>query len=931
MRKMLKISMLCLLAAAQSIVVNGQAATASDTIKEAFTLITNAPQEKVFLHTDKPYYFQGDTIWIKAYLTGAITHKMNSFSRYLYVELVDAKDKLLARQLIERNDDSFVASIPIDIEQQEGNYYLRAYTKWMQNFPQDFIYVQNVKILHNSALKCRMEIRQERDGDNRMAVITLTDPSTKAAMENVRVKCIIGVSERDKKYITRQSNKNGEVRVALPKDDREKCVIEVAASNDHWQARRVFEIPPAMDYDVAFFPEGGARIAGHTQKIAFKALNSLGLSEPVSGAVLSSKGDTLTNFESVHDGMGSFYLDNSDESECAVIVRNGNNEEKRYAIEPPVRNGVALTLNQGRGRIIYKLLRPDGYTGPEPEQMIIHVRGRLISSFPIAGKESGQLNTELLPEGVSHFVVTDGNFMPLTERLAYIRSEAPAMSADAVNGALAPRKPVKLEIDVTDGNKAGLRGNFSISVTDAYAVELDSMSENLRSYMLLSSDLKGHVENPAYYFNNPDSRTAVYLDNLMMTQGWTRFDLKEILHFRAHDYQYPIERGQSMSGMVKTGFGKPVKNTTVIALIPQLRKSYYTQTDDKGRFILDNLRFPINSTMRIQASKKNRLSNYVLSVDNPVYPEFYNPHPVAEKSSERLDNYVGELEKGYTSVNGQRVIHLPEISVIGNGSRYENYAAHTWDEDRIEQTKVKTALELLRQMPGLQTSPQGDLVFATAGGHIRSENEQRPQDVNRPMTFGSVSPKALRPKIYLDNRQIQTADLNQIKAEDIKFVNLIDPETDRTLSEAVFDDDNSDDALYNEALMETTDDDDNTVTLRGKTLQEQLTKPATGRIMLTSKTGNLIVQDETNQKALTLMPLGYSVAKKFYSPKYEVKDEFAEADVRSTVYWAPVIKTDEAGRMTVEFYASDRTDGYNYVIEGITEDGRVCHLSGIIR
>ena len=919
-------SMLCLLCAAQSIFVNGQQTSSSDTIAEAFKLVTNAPQEKVFLHTDKPYYFQGDTIWIKAYLAGAITHKMNSFSRYLYIELVDGKNKLLTRQLIERTDDSFVASIPIDPDQQEGNYYLRAYTKWMQNFPPDFIYVRNVKIHHNSALKCKMALRQESDGDTRTAVITLIDPTTKTGMENLRVKCIIGASGNDRKYTTHRSNRNGEVRVALPEEAKEKCVLEVVASNDDWQARRVFDIPPASDYDVAFFPEGGARISGHTQKIAFKALNSSGFSEPITGVALSSNGDTLTRFESVHCGMGSFFLDNSDESECEIVVTNSANEEKRYTIGRARRNSVALTLNQGRNRIVYKLLKPGGYVGPEPKYMIIHVRGRLVASFPIAGKESGQLGTELLPEGIAHFVVTDGNYTPLSERLVYIQGDAPAVSVNVPDEKLMPRKPVRLKI-----NPGGIKGNFSISVTDSYAVEPDSLGENLRSYMLLSSDLKGHIENPAFYFKNPDNRTYAYLDNLMLTQGWSRFDVDDILHFRSPDYKYPVERGQSMSGTVKTGFGKPVKNTTVIAFIPQLRKSYYTQTDDDGRFVLDNLRFPLNSTMRIQASKKSKLSNYVLKVDNADYPEFFNPHPVEDCRSERLDNYVSELERGYTSVNGQRVIHLPEISIIGNGSRYEGYAAHTWDEDRIEQTRVKTALELLRQMPGLQTSPQGDLVFATAGGHIRSENEQRPQDQNRPMTFGSVSPKALRPKIYLDNRQIQTADLDQIKAEDIKFVNLIDPETDQTLSEAVFDDDNSDDALYNEALLETTDEDDNTVSLRGRTLQEQLTKPATGRIMLTSKSGDLIIQDETNQKALTLMPLGYSVSKKFYSPKYEVEEEFAEADVRSTVFWAPIIKTDGSESVTVEFYASDRTDGYNYVLEGITDDGRVCHSSGIIR
>ena len=931
MKKILFTTMLCLLAAVQSIVAKEEINSAVDSISDAFKIVTNAPQEKVFLHTDKPYYFQGDTIWIKGYLTGAITHKMNSFSRNLYIELVDKADKLIIRQLVERLDDSFIASMPISVEQPEGDYYLRAYTKWMQNFSPDFMYVQNLQINHNSALKCKVSLNQEREGDNREAIITLTDPVTKLRIENVDVKCIIGTSENDKKYTTHHSNKDGEVRVSLPKRSNEKMILEVVASKDNWRVRRIFELPSMMDYHVDFFPEGGHRIAGQTQKVAFKAINTSGLSESVSGTIISLAGDTLTTFESLHAGMGTFFLNNSDDQKCVAVVKNSDGIEHRYDIEKPCENSVALTVNHAKDKIIYKLLKPENYGGKAPKYMIIHVRGKLISSFLIDGKEMGQLNAKLLPEGIAHFVVTDKDFVPLSERLVYVDGDDAKMSFYTDSGKLQPRKLMKFHIDVTGENNDRLKGNFSVSVTDAYSVELDSMSENIKSYMLLSSDLKGHVENPGFYFRDKNSKTMAYLDFLMMTQGWTRFDIEDILRFKSPDYLYPIERGQSLSGSVKNGFGKPIKNTTVIALIPKLHKSYYVQTDDNGRFVLDNLRFPEHSVMRVQASKKNRLSNYFLQIDNPEFPAMFNPHPFVERISKVKDTYIAELEKGYTSVNGQRVVHLPEISIMAAGSGYESYAAHIWDEDRIEQTKVKNALELLRQMPGLHTSPQGDLVFATAGGHMRSENDVRPQDKDRPMTFASTSSKALRPKIYLDNRQIQSADLEQIKADDIKYVSLVDPETDQTLSEAVFDNDNSDDTLYNEALLETTDEDENTVSLRGRTLQEQLTKPATGRIMITSRTGNLIIQDETNQKALTLMPLGYSVAKRFYSPKYEVKEEFAEADVRSTVFWAPVVRTDGTQPVTVEFYASDRADAYNYVIEGITDDGRVCHASGTLR
>lgn len=173
--------------------------------------------------------------------------------------------------------------------------------------------------------------------------------------------------------------------------------------------------------------------------------------------------------------------------------------------------------------------------------------------------------------------------------------------------------------------------------------------------------------------------------------------------------------------------------------------------------------------------------------------------------------------------------------------------------------------------------------------------------------------------------------LEQIKAEDIENVNLIDPEADRFLSMNTFEE-QEDGQLLDELLAEDMpqEDEEPEVDLSAYSAREQLTRPTTGRVMFTSKSGNLIIQD-ADLRTLTLMPLGISVAKRFYLPKYDVADEFAEADVRSTVFWAPVIKTDGTGPVTVEFYASDRVDGYNYVLEGITEDGRICHASGIIR
>src|SRR5687768_1419833 len=52
------------------------------------------PQEKVYLHTDKPYYAVGDTIWFKAYVTMGSRHKPSTHSGILYVDLINERDSI---------------------------------------------------------------------------------------------------------------------------------------------------------------------------------------------------------------------------------------------------------------------------------------------------------------------------------------------------------------------------------------------------------------------------------------------------------------------------------------------------------------------------------------------------------------------------------------------------------------------------------------------------------------------------------------------------------------------------------------------------------------------------------------------------------------------------------------------------------------------
>jgi TonB-dependent SusC/RagA subfamily outer membrane receptor len=66
---------------------------------------------------------------------------------------------------------------------------------------------------------------------------------------------------------------------------------------------------------------------------------------------------------------------------------------------------------------------------------------------------------------------------------------------------------------------------------------------------------------------------------------------------------------------------------------------------------------------------------------------------------------------------------------------------------------------------------------------------------------------------------------------------------------------------------------------------------------------------------------GYHRAREFYSPKFGTEFDYLIPDNRTTIFWDPMITTDENGRATVSFYNSDRTGIFWVVVEGVSGEG----------
>ncbi len=92
------------------------------------------PKEKVILHTDRDIYLMGEKIWFKAYdlVEGQLS---DALSKVLLVELYDYQGRSLVQQkyVIEGGMASGAMDIPEEVA--TGQFFLRAYTQYLRNFP----------------------------------------------------------------------------------------------------------------------------------------------------------------------------------------------------------------------------------------------------------------------------------------------------------------------------------------------------------------------------------------------------------------------------------------------------------------------------------------------------------------------------------------------------------------------------------------------------------------------------------------------------------------------------------------------------------------------------------------------------------------------------------------------------------------------------
>ncbi|MEO6630766.1 MAG: hypothetical protein ABIN13_03555, partial [Mucilaginibacter sp.] len=491
--RLLFTTMLCDLAT----VAMGQVAPRLNSFINAFSNIrTQLPIEKLYLQTDKPNYLQGDTIWFKAYLLDADYLTPAVRSGLLYVELDDMDNTSVMRTLFAVSGGLGWGQIALDEKDiPAGSYTLRAYTNWIRNFGEDYVFSKKIYVASAGSRSELVVAGFTQTGNNIAADILLSDEANKPLrLQDMQLKGLAG-----KHTLFRSKMATGiDGRLNLNFNVPEKT----AANNLAIEAKKVIKgeatnaltIPVTINRpentDLQFMPEGGKLVAGIGSKVGFKAIGEDGKGAQVSGKIYNSKQREVASFTSVHNGIGAFGLMPQAGEIYSARLTLPNGTTKNYPLPVVNANGTSLQISKAGADSIEVKVAANTAT-PGNYYLVGQARGVVCYAAHLKLKSGISVTTmpqSLFPTGIARFTLLNDANQPLNERIIFINhNDDLQINIKSGQQVYAQHDSIAMQIFVTDKSGKPVHGSFSMAVTDDTQVKNDSQGSSIMNNLLLTS------------------------------------------------------------------------------------------------------------------------------------------------------------------------------------------------------------------------------------------------------------------------------------------------------------------------------------------------------------------------------------------------------------------------------------------------------------
>ncbi|HEX9503047.1 MAG TPA: hypothetical protein VF974_01850 [Patescibacteria group bacterium] len=616
-------------------------------------------------------------------------------------------------------------------------------------------------------------------------------------------------------------------------------------------------------YDLGFFPEGGNLVNGIESKIAFQVTNQYGKGMECGGVIVDGGKDTLFHFQTARMGMGHFKLTPvyGHEYLARLILANGKIIEKQ--LPSSFDSGITMQVSSDSYEKLGIYIHSNEQS-TDSVYVFAHTRGavKIAAIVPLVnGRGSILVDKNKLDEGITHFTVFKNN-QPVCERLYFIFPRKQFQIAASADGAeYGIRKKIKIHIEASDNKGSPIGSKMSVSI-----YRLDSLQSpdqiDIQNYLLLTSDIKGNIESPSWYFNENEPGKEDAMDNLMLTHGWRRFNWKYILHQQNPTWKFAPEfNGEIVSARISDKpTGMPLENAPVFLSVPGMNTRFWSSVSDSDGIVNFELKNSFGDQEFIfQSPDSNAEIKFISPFSQKVYN--YQMPPFS-------------LAKGDVALVNRKSIYL-QVQHVYNESKLNHFIVNEEDNTPFYQkpdveyfldryTRFSTLEEVLREY-----------VREINISNKRGSFHLHVNDARNHIPFEPD------PLILLDG--VAMLDINKFMNYDPLKIRSIGVVTKKYFLGNI--------GYYGIVDCKTYKGD-----MNGYALDPRC----------------VIVDFD-----------GLQQQREFYSPSYETPQKYSSRlpDFRTLLYWNPSLKTGNAGNEEIEFFSSDAAGRYVVVIQGISDQG----------
>lgn len=622
---------------------------------------------------------------------------------------------------------------------------------------------------------------------------------------------------------------------------------------------------------IHFFPEGGSLVDDVTGVVAFKALDQQGNGIKVNGKIFAANGDMIGGFDSTDLGMGVFTIKPAAGIKYHVEGAYANGRKFNVALPDALSKGISLhvTTDSVKAKVVISV-NEAMQNELKDKTITVSVKHTGTSYFTEKVRISKPIVSLLfplqdLPQGITSIAITDEQGRPHCERLIYVPGKPVHLSITPDKTSYRPKEQVNLTVKTVDQEGKPVRTYLSLAAVDGMVPGNES---NVMSYLWLESEIKGKIEEPARYFDQKNSGAARQLDLLLMTQGWRDYVWKRLSDSRLV-MSYMPEPGITISGKVRQKVGSkvlPGMNITLFGNELIGSKIYLTKSMADGRYFLDGLNWIGEQSVKLSSKDEKGKKGGWITVDS-LFKEPMKVKPAGTNDRVMPDLSVFDKESARRMAfnriaKSNEAVNLKEVVIDGGDKkslRLRDEVLMTFGYPDLEYNITPADYDFKGLEHFLLTKVPGTVSLSDTTDGVAF------------IARGKKSPPRLivnKREDLFDRLDYYSLPMNQINKVVVRHLVRNGGEDVYVISL-----DLKDEAFRGESL------------------------------------------DILN----TTLP-GYYQAREFYIPPFQDKMG-SKQDLRTTIFWAPSLKTNEQGEVKVSFLNADPQATISIRAEGITEKG----------